>query len=82
VIVNPLIWFAERELDFVPRHFIKCPTTLNFQSKQWVQNNTSGRYAFAPMETDGKFITSSFCVYFEDEKDAMMYELLWASAAN
>lgn len=72
----------ERELNFVPRHFIKCPTPLSFQSKQWVQNKTNGRYAFAPIDIEDRLVTNMHCVFFEDEKDAMLYELLWASSSN
>lgn len=79
---NPLVWFAERELDFVPHHFIKCPTPINFQSKQWVQNKTNGRYTFAPLDPSDRLVTNVICVYFEDEKDAVMYELIWSSSSN
>jgi hypothetical protein len=82
MIINPIIWFAERELDFVPRHFIKCPTPLNFQSKQWVQNKTNGRYAFVPLDRSGMLTTIELCVCFEDQKDATMYELLWAGSST
>ncbi len=78
MMVNPLIWYAERELDFVPRHFVKCPTPLNYASKQWVQNKVSGRFAFAPTD---KHLSGLSSVFFEDEKDATIYELLWASSS-
>lgn len=82
MIVNPLIWFMERELDFVPAHFIKCPTPISPQSKQWVQNKTNGRFAFAPLDQQGNLVSNTVVVFFEDEKDAMLYELLWASSSN
>lgn len=82
MIVNPLVWFMERELNFVPRHFIKCPTPITSDSKQWVQNKTTGRYCFAPLDQYERLVTSIYCVYFEDEKDAMMYELIWAGAPS
>jgi hypothetical protein len=79
--INPLIWYAERELKFIPRHFIKCPTTCSWAARTWIQNKITGRFAFAP--ADDKLSTSSdMAVFFEDEKDAMLYELIWASAPN
>lgn len=80
--VNPLIWFMERELNFVPCHFIKCPTPITSDSKQWVQNKTNGRFAFAPLDEQDRLVTNNVCVFFEDEKDATLYELLWAGSSN
>ena len=78
MIINPLIWYAERELKFVPRHFIKCPTTCTWEARIWIQNKIAGRFAFAPADVS----VNDFFVFFEDEKDAMLYELIWASASN
>lgn len=82
MIINPLIWFMERELNFVPRHFIKCPTPVNSENKQWIQNKSNGRFAFAPLDQSDRLVTNNVCVFFEDEKDAMLYELLWASSSE
>jgi hypothetical protein len=74
MIVNPVVWYAERELDFVPRHFIKCPTNVTPDSKHYIENKTSGRYAYATSIENYTF------VYFEDERDATVYELIWAGS--
>jgi len=78
---NPFIWFGERELTIVPKHFIKCPTTITLASKQWVLNNATGRFAIAA-DPDA-FLTGLFhlpCVYFENNADAIMYELMWTQS--
>ena len=77
MIVNPLIWYAERELSFVPRHFIKCPTPLNSQSINWVKNKITGRFAIAA----DPIVTDSY-VYFEDQKDVTLYEIIWAGTSQ
>ena len=80
MMVNPLIWYAERELDFVPRHFVKCPTPVNQQALHYIQNKTVGRYALgSDNSVDFDFTTY---VYFEDEREATMYELIWAGSTK
>lgn len=82
MIVNPIIWFAERQLNYVPHHFIKCPTQLTLKSKQWVQNNISGRYAFADGIDTSDLLRTTQNVYFEDQKDVTLYELIWAGSSE
>ena len=79
--LSPFAWFGTRRLDVVPRHFIKCPTPSTTESEQWVIINLKGRYVLsnnmrslsAAFEVD-----SSSYFYFEDSKDAMLYELRWS----
>lgn len=79
--INPYIWFAEREVKHVPPHFIKCPSALGSESLAWVQNKSSGRYAIADvLPSNESMIMFHQEVYFENEADAVMYELLWAGS--
>ena len=34
--IDPYIWFADREVEFLPKHFIISNTPLTQESKQWV----------------------------------------------
>ncbi|MFY8212810.1 MAG: hypothetical protein ACOVLB_09110 [Candidatus Nanopelagicus sp.] len=82
--IDPLLWYGTRELSVVPPHFIKCPTTVNPDSKYWIQNNASGRYVFAKLPTNhqSQYIieAADFSVYFENNQDAVMYELFWSGS--
>jgi len=90
MIVNPIIWFANREVSLVPKHFVKCSTPVNETSKQWILNKTQGRYAFSDVQSDlgsaDDDLTAIFLLYnepkqlvhFENSEDALMYNLLWS----
>lgn len=80
--IDPTLWYGLRQLSFVPKHFIKCPTGVSTESKVWIQNNASGRYAFAKQPvTAANQLESDFFrdrIYFENNQDAIMYELMWS----
>lgn len=79
--INPYLWFAEREMKQVPPHFTKCPTPVRPDGLAWIQNKSSGRYAIADvMPTSEHLIVFQQEVYFENEADAIMYELLWSGS--
>jgi hypothetical protein len=62
-----------RELGFAPDHFVVSKTPITDESKIWIQEKLSGRYALAPVE-------NAFLEYapsFEDPKEAVFYELTW-----
>jgi hypothetical protein len=91
MIMDPLIWFANREVSIIPKHFIRCPTYITPESKEWIKNKSKGRYAFTEivdeLQTSEDDIFTAIllndqAVYFEDHADAMMYELLWARAVK
>ena len=79
--LSPLAWFGTRRLDVVPRHFIKCPTPRTTESEQWVIVNLKGRYV---LSNNMRSISAAFAVdsssyfFFEDSKEAMLYELRWS----
>lgn len=83
--INPAIWYAERELTLIPPHFVKCPTPVNPESIDWVRNKTSGRYALGPADIENTLSTTltdynKYYVYFESTGDATIYELFWAGS--
>ena len=63
-----------RDLNFVPCHFIKASTSITPESKQWIQEKLRGRYS----------LTHTFSVFgdtipaFEDPQEATFYELTWS----
>ena len=82
--IDPIIWYANRELEFIPNHFIKCSTPVTTANMQWTRNKTTGRYAFCNETTVSRtnLLFDGRRVYFENERDAMLYELLWAGSSE
>jgi|FreactcultureFD7_1027221.scaffolds.fasta_scaffold08202_5 transposase len=74
--VNLYEWFLERELSFVPEHFVVSETVLTTESKLWIKEKLIGRYAIFTKHT-GYYNANGYPA-FEDPKEAMFYELKWA----
>lgn len=72
--INLTTWFMDRELGFVPDHFIKSSVPLTEDAKAWVLEKLIGRFALINNET---FFSFSPSIYFEDSKEALFYELTW-----
>ncbi len=78
---NPQLWYGERNLTYVPRHFIKAPTTITTESELWVITSLQGRYAIIDdIDFINLVMNSNKTIYFEDPKEAMMYELRWSGS--
>ena len=77
--IDPVVWFAERQLDYPPVHFVTVHTPLTEESRQWVLNKLRGRFAVTIDTTDFLFNLESLgCISFEDPKEAIFYELTWS----
>lgn len=71
--LNLYQWFLEREVTYVPSHFVKVNTPITPESDAWIREKLIGRYAFVSGDMYGrKFPT------FEDSKEALFYELTWS----
>ena len=70
--INLHQWFIDRELNFVPDHFVKSNTPINIESKAWILEKLRGRFAFSG--TNVSFLDNVY-PYFEDPKEAVFYEL-------
>lgn len=79
---DPFLWFGTREMHRVPPHFIKGNTPLTTESKIWIENKLQGRYCITPDVSDEHDILFSnvSVVFFEDPKEAMLYELRWSGS--
>lgn len=71
--INLHTWFMDRELDFVPSHFVVSKTPLTEDSKLWILEKLIGRFSI--VGTEGFF--GSLSPAFEDPKEAVFYELTW-----
>jgi len=80
--MNPLIWYTDREINIVPIHFIKCPSIVTEDSLFWIRNKTTSRYALIDdIESPSLNVISNHkIVYFESQKDATIYELMWSGS--
>ena len=87
--VNPYLWYGIRELSIVPKHFVSSSTLATDQSKDWLDKNCNGRYAFGEAKPKMYDSTTPFAplifwlkdtVYFEDTRDLVYYELIWSGS--
>ena len=77
--VDPIVWFANRELSYPPVHFVTVSTQLTEESKQWVLDHLRGRFAVSTDATDFLFNMNSLgSISFEDPKEATIFELKWS----
>ena len=77
--IDPYIWFAEREVKFLPKHFTISTTELTVESKQWILDNLKGRFCIVHLSSQ-IFLIDMYLgnIAFEDPKDAVFYELKWS----
>jgi hypothetical protein len=73
--INLYTWFSERELNFAPEHFVSSKTSLTDESKAWILEKLTGRFAVIPNQNF--FTAGNTEVAFEDPKEALFYELTW-----
>jgi hypothetical protein len=77
--INLLTYFGERELSFSPKHFVVSNTPLTDESRNWIVEKLTGRYAFVYKRDNETMIHSErVCPSFEDPKEAIIYELTWS----
>ena len=77
--IDPVVWFAERQLGYPPVHFVTVHTPLTEESRQWVLNKLRGRFAVTMDTTDFLFNLESLgSISFEDPKEATLFELKWS----
>jgi hypothetical protein len=77
--IDPVVWFAERQLSYPPVHFVTVHTPLTEESRQWVLNKLRGRFAVTIDPADFMFNLGSLgCISFEDPKEATLFELKWS----
>ncbi len=77
--INLYTWFTDRELDYVPKHFTLASTPVTSESREWVLEKLSGRFATTSIPFD--YQTNHFPnvrIAFENPKEAVFYELTWS----
>lgn len=76
--INPLVWFSEREVNFLPKHFIKAPTPASTQSIFWVKSMLVGRFSIQTEFSSHVIMLDQQSIYFEDPAELTIYELRWS----
>lgn len=87
---NPQLWFGDRKLFTVPKHFVRSNTPVTQEALLWVENKLIGRYACTLEQNPSNNTTLSSIltfiqydmIYFEDPKELTFYELMWAGRNN
>jgi len=80
--IDPQSWFGIREIKGpVPKHFVKTSTCMFEESYLWVVKKLYGRFGTNSIEINNfsTFGTHTY-IYFEDPKEAMIYELRWSGS--
>ena len=75
--INVWTWYGQRELNYCPKHFVMAKTTLDSTKQLWVLEKLSGRF-FIQDRMDNVFLSYTNAIYFEDPKEAVLYELTWS----
>lgn len=86
LIIDPFFWFADRRLEFTPKHFVVTKTPATEESLLWIVNNLKGRFSIvteSEMVDPLSLISITYKhnlgnVSFEDPKEAILYELKWS----
>jgi len=87
--INPLDWHTIKYMDYIPPHFAKVKFKHNDRREeilQWIENNTSGRFAIASVAVkyDSEVVpymlqfTENIYIAFEDHSEATMYSLVFS----
>jgi len=78
--LNLMTWYADRELDFCPKHFIPTRTPLSEESRMWIYEKTQGRFYVGAKhsQTHDDIFAFETYPYFEDPQEAVYYELTWS----
>lgn len=76
--INLQTWFAQRELDYCPKHFVKANTQITEQSKLWVLEKLTGRFFISRTVISMYGDDSEGVIYFENPQEAVFYEIAWS----
>jgi hypothetical protein len=77
--IDPQSWFGTREIKGgIPKHFVKATTSMSEESYLWVVKKLYGRFGTS-MDLSNLMLDIHY-IYFEDPKEAMIYELRWAGS--
>lgn len=74
--INLMTWYADRQVNHLPKHFIKTTTPVTDKNLYWILENLTGRFYISNEQLDS--IWEDSYAYFEDSKEAVLFELTWS----
>jgi hypothetical protein len=81
--LNVYTWFSNRELNYIPAHFVVVDTLITQESKQWILEKLTGRFCLveSPNYTDQESYDSmlqfGYFPAFENPQEATYFQLMW-----
>lgn len=80
--INLMTWFTERQLDYLPKHFIPANAYIDEERHLWILEKCTGRFYLGHKNntesSEFMFLLKEEIVYFEDPQEAVLYELTWS----
>ena len=78
--INLHTWFIDRQLDFLPMHFVPTNTHVDDERHLWVLEKCTGRYYIGKKQESNEWISlfTDPVIYFEDPQEAVLYQLTWS----
>jgi hypothetical protein len=77
--INLMTWFADRRLDFCPKHFVKTNAELTEERLLWVYEKCKGRFCVENSSSKQfSLLFLSQTISFEDPQEAVLFELTWS----
>jgi len=77
-------WHNTKFLSYIPNHFVRVKfehSEDRLKVLQWLQNNTSGRFAIEPVVTTHRrqqwLVNEQYQIGFEVPADATMYTMFY-----
>lgn len=81
--LNVYTWFSNRELSYIPAHFIVVDTIISTESKQWILEKLTGRFCLVDIHnyTDSTEVSYpwhfGYSPAFENPIEATYFQLIW-----
>jgi|688.fasta_scaffold393818_2 hypothetical protein len=81
--LNVYTWFSNRELNYIPAHFVVVDTLITQESKQWILEKLTGRFCLVeiPNYTDLNIASNpwafGYSPAFENPQEATYFQLMW-----
>jgi len=84
--LNVYTWFSDRELSYIPAHFVVVDTIISTESKQWILEKLTGRFCLVDRVHDYSDSTDvsnpwtwsfGYSPAFENPIEATYFQLIW-----
>lgn len=77
MMINLHTWFAQRQLEFRPKHFVRSGAEVSEEAYNWILERLSGRFYIENISSTSLYSYGRH-IYFEDPKEATLFDLTWS----